>query len=196
MRSTVDARDRAYSDRDGTYRALLNSATTLFLTLGYEQTGLARISTHAGHSEDTVRGYYTSKNDIGHDVADHLCHHALQRLHRTRPDDNAELVTVLSRWARIAIHRPGWLRLELALAAHDGDAPLQYSLRLSRIRTALTHLLTATIPAAPGADNHQVTADFLLTMVAGLTTLHPGDAHPDHLQISTQIELVLRGATN
>jgi AcrR family transcriptional regulator len=179
-----------------TRQRLLHAATQLLLTHGYTATSIDRIAHHAGCTRGTFFAHYGHKQQIGHDVAQTLTRHAVQRIRRFQPHDEDQLVTTLATWTSILVTRPGWIRLELDLADLDPPSRAQSTQRLNQLRDALRELLahtTATAPHHPGTDL-DITISFLLSVVVGMATQHTHNLGTPPTALRPHIELILRTA--
>ncbi|MET8779056.1 TetR/AcrR family transcriptional regulator [Nocardia sp. NPDC004654] len=175
---------------------LLRAAMALLLTRGYADTNIDRICRAAGTSYTTFTNHFGRKRHIAHEVADTLATRATHRISRTIPRDTDHLITTLAIWASILATRPGWVSLELALAALDDTSRTEVSDRVSVIGDALNELLTATTSfdtSAPRIDVDLVVS-FLLTVVIGMTVQHDNGIETTISGIRPQIELILRAA--
>ncbi|MEU2258141.1 TetR/AcrR family transcriptional regulator [Nocardia xishanensis] len=151
------------------------AATTVFLTYGYATTSIGRICAEAGSSRREFSRYFGTKHDAAHDIAGHLTRHALCRVQRCAPRDGEDLLAVLSVWTQLMITRPGWMWLELELAALDPRSHNEARDRAYRLRRAITELLART-PGLAGPDREDSalahTAELLITVVLGMTIQH------------------------
>ncbi|MCC3328290.1 TetR/AcrR family transcriptional regulator [Nocardia abscessus] len=173
---------------------LLQAATDLLLTDGYTVTSIDQIAEHAGYARSGFFAHFDHLQQIGHDVADRLTRHAIRRIGCFQPRDRDQLVTTLTRWASILITKPGWIRLELDLAALDPASRAQVIWRLNQLRDEVNHLLTSSTDLPdPSIDlDHKIS--YLLSMIVGMATQHTGDLHASRAPSRDKIELVLRTA--
>ncbi|GAA5079534.1 TetR/AcrR family transcriptional regulator [Nocardia iowensis] len=128
---------------------LLRAATEPFLTRGFSATSIRQIIERAG----VRRPSGISKIMIGHDVADAVCNQATARIHRFRPRDVDDLIAMLVTWTEVAMARPGWVRLELELAAHGNDGDHRAAQRSSQLRAAVVALLATVRSGTPAGTN-------------------------------------------
>ncbi|MEV0027875.1 TetR/AcrR family transcriptional regulator [Nocardia sp. NPDC050793] len=175
---------------------LLVAATQLLLTGGYADTNIDRICRAAGTSYSTFTHHFGRKRHIAHEVADTLATRATHRILATIPRDTDHLITILAIWASMLASRPGWVSLEMALAALDDTSRREVSDRVAVIGDSVTELLTATVgfePSEPRLDVDLVVS-FLFTVVIGMTVQHDNGISTTISGIRPQIELILRAA--
>ncbi|WP_068056289.1 TetR/AcrR family transcriptional regulator [Nocardia xishanensis] len=175
---------------------LLRAATELLLTRGYADTNVDRICRAAGTSRSSFAHYFGRKRHIAHEVADTLATRTTHRVARTVARDTDHLITILAIWASVLVTRPGWVSLELALAALDDTSRTEVSDRVAVIGDAVTELITATVSfdtSGPGIDVDLVVS-FLLTAVIGMAVQHDNGIDTTISGIRPQIELILRAA--
>ncbi|MFF7941580.1 TetR/AcrR family transcriptional regulator [Nocardia gamkensis] len=177
-----------------TRQRLLQSATKLLLTDGYTTTSIDRIAEHAGCTKGEFFTHFDHLQQIAHDVADTLTRHAIRRIGYFQPRDSDQLIATLARWASILITRPGWIRLELDLAALDPSSRTQVIWRRNQLRDEVRDLLTSgTGPHDPNIDL-DLTISLLLSMIVGMATPHTGDLLASRATTRDKVDLVLRSA--
>ncbi|MGY5309168.1 TetR/AcrR family transcriptional regulator [Nocardia gipuzkoensis] len=176
-----------------TRQRLLAAATEFVLTHGYTATSIDRIAEHAGCTRGTFFAHFGHKQQIGHEVADTLARHAIQRIRRFRPCDGDHVITTLARWASILVRRPGWIRLEFDLADLDRSSRVQASQRLNQLRHTVRDMLAA-VAAPDSSIDLDVTISFLLSVVVGMATQNTRNLGVPQTAIRPHIELVLRTA--
>ncbi|MBF6339776.1 TetR/AcrR family transcriptional regulator [Nocardia abscessus] len=177
-----------------TRQRLLHAGTELVLTHGYTATSIDRIAEHAGCTRGTFFAHFGHKQQIGHEVADTLARHAIQRVRRFQPCDGDHILATLARWASILVRRPGWIRLELDLADLDPSSRAQANQRLHHLRDTVRDMLaTATAPPDSRVDL-DVTISFLLSVLVGMATQHTHNPGMPQTAIRPHIALILRTA--
>ncbi len=178
-----------------TQRRFLVAARRLFLSHGYTATHVTAIAAAAGYTTGPLGKHYPYKPLLAHEVAETLTALAVHQLRGAHPTDRSDLVTMLSKWAHTTISHPGWIWFELGLTATGPEHRDRHHDRRQRIHAALTELLATTIEPAPGSDL-ATTAGALIATLVGFTVAPVGNAIPDHHRVRTQIELILRAATD
>ncbi|WP_067470557.1 TetR/AcrR family transcriptional regulator [Nocardia amamiensis] len=184
------------AERQKLTQRLLHAATELMLTHGYTATSIDRIAEHAGCTRGTFFAHFGHKQQIGHEVADTMARHAIQRIRRFQPCHGDHVVATLATWASILVRRPGWIRLELDLADLDPASRTQTNQRLNHLRDTIRDMLaTATATAPPDSSvDLDVTISFLLSVLVGMATQHTHNLGMPQTAIRPHIALVLRTA--
>ncbi|WP_280186799.1 TetR/AcrR family transcriptional regulator [Nocardia gipuzkoensis] len=172
---------------------LVHAAAELLLTHGYTATSIDRIAEHAELTNGEFFAHFDHKGQIGHDVAESLNRHALRRIGSFHPRDADQLATTFARWAYILITRPGWIRLELELAALDKTSRAQVFWRRDQLRRAVGDLLTSTGTHDPSTDL-DTTVSFLLSTIVGMASPRASDFDVTPAAVRHRIELVLHTA--
>jgi AcrR family transcriptional regulator len=168
---------------------LLRSAGELFLTEGFDTICLDRIATHAGYTRGAIVGIFTGKAEMGAAVLDELYRHVTERMRIVRITTADQLVTIVTTWGYRAVTRPGWIRLELSLAA---DAAPAGSIPLARLITALGGWLSCAAEDIGVQTAHGEEAAYvLMSLLAGLLTRHPDPAGITASLVRHRVELVL-----
>ncbi|MEV0299094.1 TetR/AcrR family transcriptional regulator [Nocardia sp. NPDC050710] len=194
-RSTESAPVTRSGGRRETRLRLLHAAADLFLTRGYTATTIDEIARHAGFTRGATYTYFPHKHRLAEEVAEDLCRHAVARIRCFQPRGFDHLVTTLATWAGLAVSRPGWVRLELDLAALRPASRADSTQRVTVLRAVIGELLAATADPNRRRGDPDLAVTFLLSVVVGMATQHAnGLAIPAH-RIRSQIELVLRATT-
>ncbi|MFX0581032.1 TetR/AcrR family transcriptional regulator [Nocardia nepalensis] len=150
-----------------TRQRVLDAATVLFLTDGYPATSTDGIGERTGYSRGAVLGHFRTKDTLAVAVLEQLYRRAHARMHRYQVRDHEHLLSTVTTWMHIAITRPGWIRLEYALAAAGRYRYTQ--MRLRDIHSTATTFIANAIretgmePDVPPA----IAAAMLLTIVIG-----------------------------
>ncbi|MFR9769338.1 TetR/AcrR family transcriptional regulator [Nocardia sp. SC052] len=173
---------------------LLQAATKLLLTDGNAATSIDQIAEHAGCTKGEFFAHFDHLQQIGHDVSDRLTRHAIRRIGCFQPRSGDQLVTTLALWASILITRPGWIRLELELAAIDSSSRAQVIWRLNQLRNEIRDLLTSSTHLPDPCIDLDLTIPFLLAAIVGMATEHTGDLHTARTTTRDRVEFVLRTA--
>ncbi|MET9030437.1 TetR/AcrR family transcriptional regulator [Nocardia sp. NPDC004168] len=187
MASTMRVR-RSRSDR----RRVLDAATELFLDGGLQQTTIDMVADRAGFPRKTVQRLYPIKRLLATDVAEDMCHRAVDRVRRHQPRDIDHLIDTLAIWTYVGTTRTGWVRLYNEVATVDHPYAIDTSERRERLREALSELLTNVTSCHP--SRAEATADFLLTVAIGLAAQKVDSTDLQLATIRRQIGIVLRGA--
>ncbi|MGW4330427.1 TetR/AcrR family transcriptional regulator [Nocardia sp. NPDC004573] len=177
-----------------TRQQLLRSATKLLLTDGYTATSIDRIAEHAGFARSEFFGHFDHLQQIGHDAADRLTRHAIRRIGCFQPRSDDQLVTTLALWACILITRPGWIRLELELAALSSASRAQVIWRLNQLRNEVRDLLASSTHQPDPCIDLDLTIPFLLSAIVGMAAENTGDLQVARATSRDKVEFVLRTA--
>lgn len=172
---------------------IFRAATELFLTRGYTETSVKDICERAGHGYSTFVAHFDSKQEIGHEVAQMLTNRGTQRIQHATAHDTDHLITMLARWATLLATRPGWVCLELALAAIGEPSRDEAAARARLLRDAIGELVvsTADTPRESGADIYDTTS-FLGTTVIGTAIQSANGLHISRKTIDEHVRLILQ----